>query len=667
MSSLLQFEGAEDIRNAWLSGLAPDPAYTVTEWADEKRYLSSKGAAEPGKYKSSRTPFMAAIMDALSPSHWATKIIFAKSAQVGATEAGINWIGHTMEVAPGPFLAVQANETTAKRFSRQRIDPMIEASPSIRDLVSPAKSRDSGNTQLEKSFPGGHLIIAGGNSAAGLRSMPMRYVHLDEVDAYKDDLDEEGDPVTLAEARTNTFGRRKKIFISSTPTIKGASRVEAEWELTDQNRYFVPCPECLELQHLRFEQLRWDKGEPRSVHYVCEFCGCCIEERHKTWMMDPANGAKWQPTADPEQVRRAREAGVIGFHISGLYSPIGWLSWTDIARNWEQAQGKEALLKAFKNTTLGETWEEKGEAPDWQQLYDRRESWKLGTVPQGALLLTMGVDVQRGGSGNGWLDCHVWGWGRNGESWLVDHERIEGDVAKPEIWERLTALCDETWPHESGLQMGLARVGIDTGDGMTTDLVYSWSRSMGRGQVIPLKGRGGFSSISPVDGPSYVDVTEGGKKIRRGIALWNVAVSVFKLETYRYFRLAVPTDEELAAGAGHPHGFVHIGQGVTAEWFKQVTAEQLVTRKNKRTGFSKAEWVKSRDRNEALDCRVYARAVAWLIGIDRWDDAKWDELQAQVNPTQDDPPPAGDPARPRARTKSAPRNGWMGQRRGKWL
>jgi len=157
------YDGADYIQTAWLSGLAPDPALTVTQWANAKRYLSSKGAAEPGKYVSARTPFMCAIMDALSPSHWAQKIIFTKSAQVGATEAGINWIGHTMEVAPGPFLAVQANETTAKRFSRQRVDPMIEATPTIREIVAPAKSRDSGNTQLEKSSPGGHLIIAGGN------------------------------------------------------------------------------------------------------------------------------------------------------------------------------------------------------------------------------------------------------------------------------------------------------------------------------------------------------------------------------------------------------------------------------------------------------------------------------------------------------------------------
>lgn len=664
LAATAEYDGAADIASAWLRGMAPDPSLTVDQWADEYRYLSSKGAAEPGKYKTARTPFMRGIMEALSPQHPATKVVFAKSAQVGATEAGINWVGYVMQTSPAAILAVQATEGTAKRFSRQRIDAMIDVTPTIRDLVAPAKSRDSGNTQLEKSFPGGHLIIAGGNSAAGLRSMPIRYVHLDEVDAYKEDLDEEGDPVSLAEARTYTFGRRKKIFISSTPTIKGASRVEAEFEVTDQNRYHVCCPECLGLQWLKFERLRWEWGAPKTVRYVCEHCEAEIAERHKTWMMDPTNGADWFPTAPEDQIRKAREAGVIGFHISGLYSPIGWLSWESIARQWEAAQGKESLLKAFKNTILGETWEEKGEAPDWQKLYDRREAFPLGIVPEGGLVLTMGVDVQRSGR----LEADIWAWGRNNESWLVDHKVFEGKIDEQEVWDQLTALCDETYTHESGTEMSIARVGIDTGDGMTTDAVYAWCRHMGRGQVVPLKGRGGNSSVSPVDGPSYVDVTEAGKKIRRGVAIWNVAVSVFKLETYRSFRLEKPTDEELAEGTGFPTGYIHVGKGVTSEWFKQVTAEQLVIRKNKRTGYTKPEWVQMRDRNEALDLRVYARAVAWLIGVDRWDDRQWDKLEAQVNPTVAEQATAGDLAR-NDKEQAAPRkNDWLGpRRRGSWL
>lgn len=663
MTSLPAYDGAEDIQRAWLQGLAPDPALTVTEWADQKRFLSSKGAAEPGKYTSARTPYLRDIMDALSPMHWAQKIVFPKSAQVGATEAGINWIGHVMDVAPGPFLAVQANETTAKRFSRQRIEPMIDATPTIREIIAPAKSRESGNTQLEKAFPGGHLIITGGNAASGLRSMPMRYIHLDEVDSYKEDLDDEGDPIALAEARAITFGRRKKIFVSSTPTIKGASRVEAEFELSDQRRYHLPCPHCEGLQWLKFERLRWNAGDARSVRYYCEHCDQAIHERHKTWMLDPANGAVWLPTADPERVAEARKAGVIGFHISGLYSPIGWLSWEAIARQFEAAKGKEAQLKAFKNTILGESWEERGDAPEWERLYERREAFEYGTVPAGGLVLTMGVDVQRGSGGHGRLEADVWAWGRNGESWLVEHFALDGDVTKKDVWAALTRICDQTWPHASGVPMRLSRVGVDTGDGVTVDEVYSWVRSMGRGQVVALKGKGGFDRVTPVDGPTFVDVNEAGKKIRRGVALWNVAVSVFKLETYRFFRLAMPTDEQLEEGGGFPAGFVHVGRSTPAEWFKQATAEQLVQRKNKKTGFSRSEWVKTRERNEALDCRVYARAVAWLMGIDRWDERKWADLEAQlvVPEAEQEPEAAGHVGRRGRRAQQAKKpSDWMG-------
>lgn len=666
-SPLPDYDGAEDILRAWQSGLAPDPAMTVSEWADEHAYLPQEGAAEPGKYRVARAPFLRTIMDALSPGHWATKIVWSKSAQVGATQAGIVWMGYVMDVSPGAMLAVQANEAAAKKLSRQRLDSAIRVTPRLREIIAPQKGRESANTMFEKSFPGGHLFIQGGNSAAGLRSMPIRYVHLDEVDSYEDDLDGEGDPVSLAEARTITYGRRKKIFISSTPTIRGASRVEREFELTDQNRYHVPCPHCGALQWLKFERLKWEWGKPRTAAYQCEHCDELIEERNKTWMLDPANGADWMPTAAPEVIEKARESNVIGFHISGLYSPLGWLSWPDIASQWEDAQGHAGELKAFKNTILGESWEERGEAPDWQRLYDRREAWDLGQVPDGVLFLTMGVDVQRGSGGHGWLDCHIWGWGRNGESWLVDHRRLDGDVVQEAVWDDLTELCAETFTCSSGVEMSIARVGIDTGDGMTTDVVYSWCRRMGRGQVIPLKGRGNWTFSDPVNGPSYVDVNERGKKVRSGVALWNVYVTHFKSETYGFLRLPKPTDEDLAEGHDWPRGYVHIGQGVTAEWFQQMTAEKVVIRVNKRTKYTAPEWHKTRDRNEALDCRVYAAAVAWLMGAHRWDEKRWADLEAQVNPTLEDPEVAGDTKRPVRKTQKPRQSSWMGGRKGSWF
>ncbi len=656
------FDGAEDIRRAWLAGLAPDPALTVSEWSDRHRILSSRAASEAGPYRTARTPYMREIMDALSPSNPARRIVFMKAAQVGATEAGNNWLGYCIHQAPGPFLLVQPTVDTAKRLSQQRIAPLIEESPELRERISPSRSKDSGNTILAKRFPGGQLVLTGANSAVGLRSMPARWVFLDEVDAYPGDVDGEGDPIALAEARCASFGHRAKLFLASTPTITGASRVEREYELSDQRRYHVPCPHCGALQWLQFERLRWEKGKPETARYICEHCEEPIDERFKTQMMAEENGACWMATADDETRERAEAAGIVGYHINGLYSPLGWLSWAEIARKWEEAVGNDAALKTVKNTILGETWQEKGEAPDWERLYERRENWKLGTVPEGALVLTAGADVQRDR-----LEIDVWGWGRGNESWLIDHVVLDGDTAQEAVWREMTEFLGTTWEHASGQQMALARLAIDTGDGATTASVYSWARSVGRGQVIAVKGVGGFDRSTPVDGPSYVEVTAAGRKLKRGLQLWKVAGAVFKSETYRYLRLPKPTEEELAEGSGWPAGYVHIAKGTPAEWFKQLTAEQLVVIKT-RQGFQKLEWQKTRDRNEALDCRVYARAAAWLMGIDRWDDRRWEELEAQLAPGEEESAPAGMPGRAKQEMTPRRRSDWLGtKRRGNWF
>jgi phage terminase large subunit GpA-like protein len=257
-ADVFAFDGAEELSQAWRDGLTPDAALTVSEWADRNRILSPRDSAEPGRYRTDRTPYMREIMDALSPTHSPRRVVFMKSAQVGATTAGSNFIGYVVHHAPGPMLAVQPTVELAKRFSRQRLDPLIAESPVLRERVKPARSRDAGNTVLSKEFPAGLLIITGANSAVGLRSMPARYLFLDEVDAYPPSADEEGDPVALAEARTRTFSWRAKAFLASTPTIRGLSRIEREYEASDQRRYFVPCPHCSEMQWLKFEGLRWD-------------------------------------------------------------------------------------------------------------------------------------------------------------------------------------------------------------------------------------------------------------------------------------------------------------------------------------------------------------------------------------------------------------------------
>jgi phage terminase large subunit GpA-like protein len=608
----LGFDGAEDILRAWRQGMRPDPDLTVSEWADKHRKLSSRAAAEPGQYRTARTPYLRAIMDALSPGHPAQRVSFMKAAQVGATEAGNNWIGFVIHHAPGPMLAVLPTVEMAKRTSRGRIDPLIEDSPVLREKVSPARSRDAGNSMLSKEFPGGILVLTGANSATGLRSMPARYVFLDEVDAYPASADEEGDPVSLAEARTTTFAHRRKVFMVSTPTIRGLSRIEREFEASDQRRYFVPCPHCGHMQWLQFERLRWTKGHPETATYHCEACEYPIAEHNKTEML--AQG-EWRATAI------SADPNAIGFHLSALYSPIGWKSWEQIARDWLAAQASDEMLRAARNTLLGETWVESGEAPEWQRLADRREAF-AAQIPAGGLFLTAGADVQKDR-----IEVDIWAWGRGLESWLVDHIVIPGGPDDSGCWEKLTAILGQTWQHENGAVMTLAKLAIDTG--YESAAVYAWARKQGIAQVAPVKGLEGFNRATPVSGPTFVDATVNGRKLKRGARLWTVATATFKAETYRYLRIERLSDEDRAQGVAPPAGTIHLPDWADSEWLKQLVGEQLVTIRNKR-GFARQEWQKLRERNEALDTRVYARAAAWILGADRFDERMWRQLEKQA-------------------------------------
>ena len=609
------YDGALDIERAWREGLTPDPLLSVSEWADRHRMLSSKASSEPGRWRTSRTPYLKAIMDCLSPTSPVERVVFMKAAQLGATEMGNNWIGYVIHHAPGPMMAVWPTVEMAKNNSKQRIDSLIEESPALAELIMPPRSRDSGNTILSKEFRGGVLRMVGANSAVGLRSMPVRYLFLDEVDGYPQDVDGEGSAVALAEARTRTFARRK-IFIVSTPTIAGVSTIEREFEASDQRRYFVPCPHCQHRQWLRFEQLRWERDDgnakPETAAYVCESCETPIPEHHKTWMLE--NG-EWRAMSEGT-------GRTVGFHLSSLYSPIGWRSWKDIASAWESAIDKEtgsaAAIKTFKNTELGETWVEEGEAPDWQRLLERREDYRIGTIPAGGLLLTGGADVQKDR-----IEVSLWAFGRSKESWLVEHRVLMGDTARAEVWNALVKLLGETWTHASGASIPLVRLALDTG--FATQEAYAFVRSLKDTRVMAVKGIAHGAAL--VGTPTAVDVSTGGKKLRRGIKLYSVAGGIAKLEFYNNLRKSADVTEDGVTPI-YPAGYVHLPK-VDGEFIQQLCAEQLITRQD-RNGFARREWQKMRERNEALDCYVYARAAAATAGLDRFEERHWRELEKQL-------------------------------------
>jgi len=608
------YEGADAVENQWRSGLTPESFLAVSEWADRYRMLSSKSAAEPGRWRTSRTPYLKQIMDNLSPHSPVQRIIFMKGAQIGGTECGNNWIGYVIHMAPGPMMAVAPTVELAKRNSKQRIDPQIDETPELRELVKPARARDSGNTILSKEFRGGILVMTGANSAVGLRSMPARYLFMDEVDGYPGDVEGEGDPILLAERRSATFQKRRKIFLVSTPTTKGISRIQREFDGSDQRYFHVPCPHCDHFQPLRFTQLRWHEGKPQEAQYACEECGALIDEHHKTQML--ARG-RWVATAETD-------GRTIGYHLSSLYSPVGWFSWGDAAEMFENAQANPELMKGFVNTVLGEPYEEEYEAPEWKRLYERREPYPMGVVPNGGLFLTAGADVQKDR-----IECEVVAWGRHKESWSVDYHVLMGDTAMPEVWEKLEALLRRDWQHAGGGTLPIRVLAVDSG--YATQDVYGWvkthpqaswggagARASSPRTVVAVKGRDSETAL--ILSVSKADV---GSK-RRGLRVWNVSGPVAKMELYRWLKLDRPTKED----EPFPPGTCHFPE-YAEEYFKQLTAEKRVIKLHK--GFPRASWEKDPTRNnEALDCRVYARTAASLYGIDRFSERQWQQLEAAL-------------------------------------
>lgn len=629
---------------AFLLGLRPERRLTVSEWADANRKLSPRSSAEPGQWRTARAPYLREIMDALSTTSPCEEVVLIKASQLGGTEIGNNWLGYIIDHAPGPAMLVAPNLDMAKRASRQRIQPMIEESPRLRAKIAPARERDSGNTLLSKEFNGGILLMTGAESGAGLRSAPIRYLFCDELDVFPAEIDEEGDPVELAEARTRTFPNRK-VFKVSSPTVEGISRISFAYEKSDRRLYQVPCPACNHFQPLRFVNLRWEKGKPETVAYHCEHCRFAIPEYQKTTML---GAGKWI-AQNPERGERIR-----GYHINGLYAPLGWLSWREIAEKWERADADKTkrLLRVFLNTILGETWREMGDAPDWEKLYLRRETYKRNHVPGRALFITAGADVQHDR-----IEVEIVGWGRGLESWSIDYRVFPGKTETTDgaPWLELAELVGETWAHPSGARLPLRMLAVDSGD--NTQTVRAWCRKRPADRVMCILGRDNYPSV--VGPPQAVDVTYAGKKHRAGARSWPVGVSLAKSELYGWLRTDAPIKPE---ETGYPMGWCHFPE-YGEEWFQQLCAEQLVASIDKH-GYRRTVWQKIRDRNEALDCRVYARAAASVIGIDRWTDSRWRKLEAALGvdsgpaPRQDAPAagaePPESPAIPPAKTAKAP-------------
>ena len=411
----------EWIDEVYREALAPEPALLVSEWADRHRILPPT-SAEPGAWRTDRVPYLREIMDALSTGSPFERVVLMKSAQAGGTEIGLNWLGYIVAHAPGLALLVQPSLDMARRNTRTRLDPMIESTPALRERISAPRSRDAYNSAFTKSFPGGVLVATGANSAAALRSTPCRYLFLDEIDGYPADVDNEGDPVALAIARTQTFRGRRKILMVSTPTVSGISRVEKAFSEGDQRRYEVGCKHCGNLAPIEWRNIKWPEGRREQAHLVCEACDGVLQEHDKPGLL--ANGS-WRATA-PGDGRTA------SFHISALYSPF--VTWAEIAIEHGAARGDPARAQAWQNLMLGEVYEDLAAKPlEVGPLAARAEDYTV--VPAEVLVIVCGIDTQ-----DDRIELEILGVGVGEESWSLDYRVLVGDPSGPALWAEVDSI-----------------------------------------------------------------------------------------------------------------------------------------------------------------------------------------------------------------------------------
>jgi phage terminase large subunit GpA-like protein len=568
------------------AALELDPLTTVDQWADAKRVLNSVASREAGNYRTHRTPYLREIMEALSVTETeVTDIVLMKATQIGGSEVANNFIGYIIDCAPGPILYMLPTVELAERHSRNRIAPMIESTPSIAAKVPAAKSRTGGNTVSSKNFVGGALYMAGSNSGAAFRNISIRYLILDDIDGFEPDIGGEGSPVSLAERRTDTYSSRKKILKISTPTQKGGSLIEKEFQMSDQRYYHMPCPFCDTLQVLIFStaneehglKYSQENGEITDVWYTCISCREKIYEHHKTRMLK--NGI-WIPT-QPNRKKR-------GYHISGLLSPLGFVSWKQIAQEYIDAKNDLMALKVWVNTRLGQPYEVAGEQPEWENLRQRCEPYPPMKPPAGVVFITFGVDVQENR-----IVVVIRGWGIGEESWLIWHGEIYGD------WEpQLDELIDFNFMRDS-VSIPVAGVAVDSG--YKTQQAYNYCRRKDS-RIFAVKGE--RARNKPVLGrPTEQDMNWKGKQIPKGVKLWPVGTDTAKSTFYGRLK------NNITPGPCCYHWYV----GLPDEYFLQITAEKIQT--HIKGGFPYLEWVKTRDRNDALDAEIYAYAAAIRAGL----------------------------------------------------
>ena len=579
--------------------VAPRRALTASQWADDHRILSGKQASERGRWRTARNPILGEIMDAFSAGSRVRDIVVMKSSQVGVTEALVNVLGYTMEHAPCPAMVMMPSLEARDSWKVQKLNPLLQETPVIRDLLGGVRSRDAANRQDLIDFPGGVLFLAGGNSANSYAQKSVRIIILDDLDRFPEEVGEEGDVITLAEGRTKAFPRAVRAYVS-TPTVKGGL-IHRQWERSDQRRYHVPCPHCGELQPLDWggpeiaHGMKWTPlptGEVVNVRYVCRECGAEIGEHHKPALLA---GGVW--------VARHPERAVRGYHISALYAPIGLgPSWADLVRGWLAAQDNTATLRAWINTNLGEPWEARGEEVDPLALMTRLEPYAEDAPRRPR---SVGIDVQKDR-----IEVTLYEYDIGEESFAIDHVIVQGDTAGVEPWDELAGELEDLAPDCGGIDSGY-----------NADQVYKFAAR--RPWLFVCKGIEGRGKTLVEDDDTRKRRLR--KKRKKGFSPFLVSDEAAKALITQRLKLDRP-------GPGFQH-FPANEAAFDDEFFAQLTSNRLEEKTQR--GRLVREWKQTRIRNEAFDCWKYALAGLRLAKIDP---AKFIERFAKVGAGETAPP-----------------------------
>lgn len=562
--------------------MTPPPQLTVSQWADANRVLSAEASAEAGRWRTDRAEYQRGIMDAMSDPTVRT-VVVQKASQVGATELLNNVVGYFVDQDPATIMVIQPTVAMAETWSKKRLAPMLRDTPALRGKIRDAKSRDSDNTILEKGFPGGYITMVGANAPSSLASRPIRVVLADEVDRYPASAGDEGDPLTLATRRQNTFWNAKT-YICSTPVDKATSVIHREYLAGDQRQFMVPCPDCGFEQPLVWENVVWDKAEdghkPETAAYLCRECGCL-------W----SDARRWQAISRGKWVATKPFRGVASFDLNGFLSP--WMALEEIVRDFLMSKDWMPKLKTWVNTIKGEPWEERGETSSADQLAERVEAYDDQSLPEGVRLVTAGVDTQ-----DDRLEYSLIGWGDGEEAWVIRHDVVMGDPAEVTTWAELdTVLKDARFRTDDDRTLKVRAACVDSG-GHHGAMVLSFARARESRRIYATKGVGNdHRGSKPIWGRAQLRTKNSGDR------LWAVGVDTGKDGLQARLRI-VPKDEPTPKAVHFP------ATGLSADYFDQLTAEMAVTEITK-DGRMQRRWKPKpgQRRNEALDCFILAEAA----------------------------------------------------------